>query len=224
MIKRTLYFGNPAYLSLRNAQLVLRLPEVDKNDRLSASFKKTAERTIPIEDIGIVVLDNKQTIVAANNSSKNRQLIWWKYSAAQKKKRNPLLSNSLSCFRPIAPFRIAFKIVSLQWFLQRVGIYSWRPQGCVLLSKLYLCNDFYSCYSNGVLTRTVVYCFQNCIFAMIFTASKFGNPNVQTLCIAFKIVSLQWFLQLWCSIVAVPTVVYCFQNCIFAMIFTARYV
>lgn len=28
MIKRTLYFGNPSYLSLRNAQLVLRLPEV----------------------------------------------------------------------------------------------------------------------------------------------------------------------------------------------------
>ena len=51
MIKRTLYFGNPAYLSLRNAQLVLRLPEVDKNDTLTASFKKTAERTIPIEDI-----------------------------------------------------------------------------------------------------------------------------------------------------------------------------
>ena len=75
MIKRTLYFGNPAYLSLRNAQLVLRLPEVDKNDTRSASFKKTAERTSPIEDIGIVVLDNKQTIVAANNSSKNRQLI-----------------------------------------------------------------------------------------------------------------------------------------------------
>ena len=75
MIKRTLYFGNPAYLSLRNAQLVLRLPDVDKYDSLSASFKKTAERTIPIEDIGIVVLDNKQTIVAANNSSKNRQLI-----------------------------------------------------------------------------------------------------------------------------------------------------
>ena len=75
MIKRTLYFGNPAYLSLRNAQLVLRLPEVEKNDKLPASFKKTAELTIPIEDIAIVVLDNKQIIVAANNSSKNRQLI-----------------------------------------------------------------------------------------------------------------------------------------------------
>ena len=34
MIKRTLYFGNPSYLSLRNAQLVLRLPEVSNNDTL----------------------------------------------------------------------------------------------------------------------------------------------------------------------------------------------
>jgi CRISPR-associated protein Cas1 len=32
MIKRTLYFGNPFYLSLTNAQLVLRLPEVEKNE------------------------------------------------------------------------------------------------------------------------------------------------------------------------------------------------
>ena len=32
MIKKTLYFGNPAYLSLRDAQLVIKLPEVVKND------------------------------------------------------------------------------------------------------------------------------------------------------------------------------------------------
>lgn len=29
MIKKTLYFGNPAYLSLRNAQLVIKLPGVE---------------------------------------------------------------------------------------------------------------------------------------------------------------------------------------------------
>ncbi len=37
MIKRTLYFGNPAYLSLNNAQLLVRLPEVEKNDMNSHS-------------------------------------------------------------------------------------------------------------------------------------------------------------------------------------------
>ncbi len=34
MIKKTLYFGNPVYLSLKNAQLVIKLPEVVKNDTL----------------------------------------------------------------------------------------------------------------------------------------------------------------------------------------------
>lgn len=63
MIKRTLYFGNPAYLSRRNEQLVVRLPEVEKNDTLPDSFKKEAQATIPIEDIGIVVLDEQRLII-----------------------------------------------------------------------------------------------------------------------------------------------------------------
>ena len=63
MIKKTLYFGNPAYLSLNNAQLMIRLPEVEKNDSVTIEFKKQAERTIPIEDIGVVVLDNKRITI-----------------------------------------------------------------------------------------------------------------------------------------------------------------
>ena len=60
MIKKTLYFGNPTYLSLKNAQLVIKLPEVEKNETLSDSFKTDSTRTIPIEDIGVIVIDNKQ--------------------------------------------------------------------------------------------------------------------------------------------------------------------
>ncbi|MDL2251344.1 type II CRISPR-associated endonuclease Cas1 [Odoribacter sp. OttesenSCG-928-J03] len=63
MIKRTLYFGNPAYLSVRNEQLVVKLPEVEKNSNLPDSFKKESERTIPIEDIGVVVIDHKQITI-----------------------------------------------------------------------------------------------------------------------------------------------------------------
>ena len=63
MIKRTLYFGNPAYLSMRNSQLVIRLPEVEKSSVLPDSFKKEAVATIPIEDIGVVFLDHKQITV-----------------------------------------------------------------------------------------------------------------------------------------------------------------
>lgn len=63
MIKRTLCFSNPAYLSLKNEQLVIKLPQVEKNDDLPASFKADAVKTIPIEDIGVVVLDNKQITI-----------------------------------------------------------------------------------------------------------------------------------------------------------------
>ena len=62
MIKKTLYFGNPAYLSLRNEQLVIRLPEVEKAN-LPEAIKQESTRTIPIEDIGVIVLDNKQITI-----------------------------------------------------------------------------------------------------------------------------------------------------------------
>ena len=62
MIKKTLYFGNPAYLSLRNEQLVIRLPEVEKAN-LPETIKQESTRTIPIEDIGVMVLDNKQITI-----------------------------------------------------------------------------------------------------------------------------------------------------------------
>ena len=54
MIKKTLYFGNPVYLSLRNAQLVIKLPDVEKATVLPETLKKQAEVTKPIEDIGIL--------------------------------------------------------------------------------------------------------------------------------------------------------------------------
>lgn len=65
MIKRTLSFTNPARLSLRNGQLVITLPEVESNDSLPEGMKKDAVRTIPIEDIGVVVLDNPRISVTS---------------------------------------------------------------------------------------------------------------------------------------------------------------
>lgn len=62
MIKRTLCFSNPAYLSMQNSQLVIKLPEVEKSD-LPDFVKQDSVRTIPIEDIGVVVLDNKQITI-----------------------------------------------------------------------------------------------------------------------------------------------------------------
>ncbi|WP_370757738.1 type II CRISPR-associated endonuclease Cas1 [Coprobacter secundus] len=63
MIKKTLYFGNPAYLSLWRDQLVIKLPEVEKNESVPESFKEQYRVTKPVEDLGVVVLDNKQITI-----------------------------------------------------------------------------------------------------------------------------------------------------------------
>ncbi|WP_077197495.1 type II CRISPR-associated endonuclease Cas1 [Prevotella ihumii] len=65
MIKKTLCFTNPAYLSMRNDQMVLRIPEVVTNEALPQMLKDEAVRTIPIEDIGVVVLDNKRITITS---------------------------------------------------------------------------------------------------------------------------------------------------------------
>lgn len=63
MIKKTLFFSSPVRLSLRNGQLLIRLPEVDSNDTLPDAFKQQAEVTKPVEDIGVVVLDHRQITI-----------------------------------------------------------------------------------------------------------------------------------------------------------------
>lgn len=63
MIKRTLYFGNPTYLSLTNSQLVIRLPEMEKNADIPEHIKSDSKKSIAIEDIGVIVLDHQQITI-----------------------------------------------------------------------------------------------------------------------------------------------------------------
>lgn len=51
MIKRTLYFGNPAWLKTKNEQLLIELPD-------TGEVKQAA-----IEDIGLVILDHQQITI-----------------------------------------------------------------------------------------------------------------------------------------------------------------
>lgn len=60
MIKRVLCFEKPARLSLRMAQIVVELTDIVNNPNLSEEAKKMGVKTVPIEDVGVVVLDNKQ--------------------------------------------------------------------------------------------------------------------------------------------------------------------
>ena len=52
MIKRTLFFGNPAYLSTKNEQIVITYPD-----------KVQETKTVAIEDIGVIVLENQQITI-----------------------------------------------------------------------------------------------------------------------------------------------------------------
>lgn len=54
MIKRTLYFGSPAYLSYRLNQLVIKRA-IDDNGTV-----QEATKTVPIEDIGLLIVDHSQ--------------------------------------------------------------------------------------------------------------------------------------------------------------------
>ncbi|HQY19035.1 MAG TPA: type II CRISPR-associated endonuclease Cas1 [Ferruginibacter sp.] len=59
MIKRTLYFGNPAYLKTENEQLVVQLQN-----------EVAQPKSIPIEDIGILILDHRQITITQSLLSK----------------------------------------------------------------------------------------------------------------------------------------------------------
>lgn len=52
MIKRTLFFGNPAYLSTKNEQLLVSYPD-----------KELESKIVAIEDIGVIVLENQQITI-----------------------------------------------------------------------------------------------------------------------------------------------------------------
>lgn len=58
MIKRTLYFGNPTYLKTKNEQLIISL----KNEDI--------EKQVPIEDIGVLILDHPQITITQPTLSK----------------------------------------------------------------------------------------------------------------------------------------------------------
>jgi CRISPR-associated protein Cas1 len=59
-MKRTIYVGNPVYISTKDEQLVLKTPVIEENDTLPETFKQQYNKTIPIEDIGLLVFDHKQ--------------------------------------------------------------------------------------------------------------------------------------------------------------------
>ncbi len=66
MIKRTLLFSNPVYLNTRNNQLVVNYPDqgekVERAKRLKVEYVP-ASKSVPIEDIGVMVLEDPQITI-----------------------------------------------------------------------------------------------------------------------------------------------------------------
>src|SRR5690606_31024022 len=64
----TIYFGNPAHLSVRNSQLSIK------------KYQPEEEHTIPIEDIGLIVADHKQVTfthtVITSLQANNAAILW----------------------------------------------------------------------------------------------------------------------------------------------------
>ena len=55
MVKRTLHFGNPAHLSIRNQQMVIELRDENRTTK-----------TLPIEDLGVVILEHPHITLSSS--------------------------------------------------------------------------------------------------------------------------------------------------------------
>ena len=128
MIKRTLYFGNPAYLNMRDRQMVIDLPEGEKK-----------QITVPIEDIGVVVLDSPQITLTHpllnallnNNSSvitcnekhiPSGLLLPLESNILQSERFTDQMNSSEPLKKQLWQQTVQFKIANQLWLLQSRGI------------------------------------------------------------------------------------------------------
>ena len=89
MIKRTLYFGNPAFLSVKHKQLIIQKPGLTQSEG--------EQHSIPIEDIGMVVADHQQVTfthtVITSLQENNAVIIWCGHNHLPLAMTLPLMAN-----------------------------------------------------------------------------------------------------------------------------------
>ncbi len=69
MIKRTLHFGNPVYLSLKNDQILVRYPDEPEQVSIAKRLKEPSEsytKTVAIEDVAVMVLESKHITITTS--------------------------------------------------------------------------------------------------------------------------------------------------------------
>lgn len=189
MIKRTLCFTNPAYLSLKNNQLVIKLPEVETNSSLPKDFKSEATKTIPIEDIGIVVLDNKRITITQGVIEalleNNAAVITCNESHLPIGMHLPLVGNTTQTERMRYQIEASLPLKKQLWQqtisakIQNQAAVLKQMRGTEVRNMLKWASEVKSGDSENLEARAAVYYWQNA-FPMIenFTRSREGvSPN-----------------------------------------------
>lgn len=189
MIKRTLCFTNPAYLSLKNNQLVIKLPEVETNSSLPENFKTEATKTIPIEDIGIVVLDNKRITITQGVMEalleNNAAIVTCNESHLPIGMHLPLVGNTTQTERMRYQIEASLPLKKQLWQqtisakIQNQAAVLKQVRGTEVRNMLKWASEVKSGDSENLEARAAVYYWQNA-FPMIenFTRSREGvSPN-----------------------------------------------
>lgn len=189
MIKRTLCFTNPAYLSLKNSQLVIKLPEVESNSSLPEDFKAEATKTIPIEDIGIVVLDNKRITITQGVMEalleNNAAVVTCNDSHLPVGMHLPLVGNTTQTERMRFQIEASLPLKKQLWQqtisakIQNQALVLRQMRGTEVRNMLKWASEVKSGDSENLEARAAVYYWQNA-FPMIenFTRSREGvSPN-----------------------------------------------
>ena len=189
MIKRTLCFTNPAYLSLKNNQLVIKLPEVETNSSLPESFRAETIKTIPIEDIGVVVLDNKRITITQGVLEalleNNCAVITCNDSHLPVGMHLPLVGNTTQTERMRFQIEASLPLKKQLWQqtisakIQNQALVLRQMRGTEVRNMLKWASEVKSGDSENLEARAAVYYWQNA-FPMIenFTRSREGvSPN-----------------------------------------------
>ncbi|MEE0267953.1 MAG: type II CRISPR-associated endonuclease Cas1 [Bacteroidales bacterium] len=189
MIKRTLCFTNPAYLSLKNSQLVIKLSEVETNFSLPESFRAETIKTIPIEDIGVVVLDNKRITITQGVLEalleNNCAVITCNDSHLPVGMHLPLVGNTTQTERMRFQIEASLPLKKQLWQqtisakIQNQALVLRQMRGTEVRNMLKWASEVKSGDSENLEARAAVYYWQNA-FPMIenFTRSREGvSPN-----------------------------------------------
>jgi CRISPR-associated protein Cas1 len=176
-------------LSLKNNQLVIKLPEVETNSSLPEDFKSEATKTIPIEDIGIVVLDNKRITITQGVMEalleNNAAVVTCNESHLPIGMHLPLVGNTTQTERMRYQIEASLPLKKQLWQqtisakIQNQAAVLKQMRGTEVRNMLKWASEVKSGDSENLEARAAVYYWQNA-FPMIenFTRSREGvSPN-----------------------------------------------